>query len=418
MNIEKSRFLDWQKASAIAADYSTPCYVYDEATIERQAKAALAFPNAFGITVRYAMKAASNATVLKIFSELGLHIDASSAFEVKRAMLAGIPAENISLSSQQLPRNLDEIVAMGVKFNACSLHQLESYGRIARGSEVGVRINPGLGSGGTNRTNVGGPASSFGIWFEYIDKIKETAAKYDLKIIRIHTHIGSGSDPAVWQKVAKMSLDTVAMFDDVRILNMGGGFKVGRMSNEVSTDLQAVGAPVAKLVEEFYEKTGRKLHFEIEPGTFLMANSAAVLATVQDMVDTGKGGYEFLKLDTGMTDILRPSIYGAQHPISILSPKPETETREYVVAGHCCESGDILTPAPGDPEGLAPRRMLKAKIGDLCVIDGAGAYCSSMSTSNYNSYPAAAEVMLMKDGSARLIRRRQTLEQVLENEIS
>lgn len=417
MNIEKTLFLNWQTADEIAKKFSTPCYVYDEAALEEQAKKALSFPNAFGITVRYAMKAASNKEILRLFSSLGLHIDASSAYEVKRAILAGIPPEHISLSSQQLPDDLKEIVSAGVKYNACSFRQLEEYGKAAPGSNVGIRINAGLGSGSTNRTNVGGPASSFGFWFEYADKIKETAQKYGLKIVRIHTHIGSGSDPKVWQKVAKMNLDNVAKFPDVDTLNMGGGYKVARVSGEHSTDLIKIGAPIAELIRDFADKTGRKLKFEIEPGTFLLANSAAVLATVQDMCDTGAQGYKFLKLNSGMTDILRPSIYGAQHPISILSKVPRAETEEYIVCGHCCESGDILTPAPGDPEGLLPRKMQKAEIGDYCVIGGAGAYCSSMSTSNYNSYPASPEVMLCKDGSLKLIRKRQTLEQILENEI-
>ena len=200
MNIEKTQFLNWKTADKIARQFSTPCYVYNEAALEEQAKKALAFPNAFGLTVRYAMKAASNKEILKLFYSLGLQIDASSAYEVKRAMLAGIPAEHISLSSQQLPGNLKEIVESGVKYNACSFRQLEEYGKVAPGTEVGVRINAGLGSGSTNRTNVGGPASSFGIWHEYADKIKETAQKYGLKIVRIHTHIGSGSDPKVWQR--------------------------------------------------------------------------------------------------------------------------------------------------------------------------------------------------------------------------
>ncbi len=409
--------MNWQTAKKIADKFSTPCYVYDESSLVKQAKAALAFPNAFGLTVRYAMKASSNAAILKLFDSLGLHIDASGEYEVERAIRAGIAPARISLSSQQLPADLKGIVKAGVLYNACSLRQLEEFGKIARGGEVGVRINPGLGSGGTQRTNVGGPASSFGIWFEYIPQIKEIAKKYGLKIVRIHTHIGSGSDPLVWQKVAKMSIDTVEQFPDVSTLDMGGGFKVGRVAGEKSTDLQKIGKPVAKLVKDFAARTGRKLHFEIEPGTFLLANCAAVISTVQDMCDTGKDGYKFIKLDSGMTDILRPSIYGAQHPVSILSAKPEKKTEKYIVVGHCCESGDILTPAAGDPEALNPRPMKKAKIGDLCVIGGCGAYCSSMSPSNYNSYPASAEVMLLKSGKIKLIRRRQTLEQIVENEL-
>ena len=416
MQIEKLNFLTNETAIKIADEYGTPCFVYNEERLMRQAEKVLAFPNAFGLTVRYAMKASSNAAILKLFTSMGLHIDASSAYEVKRTMLAGIPAKNISLSSQQMPENIAELNSLGMKFNACSLYQLEEFGKALKGKSVGVRINPGLGSGGTNRTNVGGPASSFGICAEYIPQILEIAAKYDLKIIRIHTHIGSGSDPLVWQKAANMSIGTVHKFPDVHTLNMGGGFKIGRMQNEISTDLQNIGAPIKNLVEEFATSTGRKLHFEIEPGTFLLANSASVVSTIQDIVDTGESGYKFLKLDTGMTDVLRPSLYGAQHPIVVVQRKDCAGTEDYIVTGHCCESGDILTPAPADPEGLAPRKLAKARRGDICVIEGAGAYCSAMCTKNYNSYPESPELLLQTDGAVKVIRKKQTLEQIIQNE--
>ena len=417
MEIEKLHFLTPELAKKIAEEFSTPCYVYSEKALTEQARKVLDFPNAFGLTPRYAMKAASNANILRLFNSLGLHFDASSAFEVERAMLAGIEPNRISLSSQQKAGDIARLNALGVKYNACSLSQLEEFGKSAPNGEVGVRINPGLGSGGTNRTNVGGPASSFGIWHEYIPQIFGVAKKYGLKIVRIHTHIGSGSDPKVWQKVAKMSIDTVRRFPDVKILNMGGGFKVGRMIGEKSTDLREVGAPVAEQIKKFAEETGRKLHFEIEPGTFLLANCACLLTTIQDICDTGADGYTFLKLNSGMTEILRPSLYGAQHPIVTIPQNPTGKTVSYIVSGHCCESGDILTPASGDPEGLAPRPMREAQIGDLCAIEGAGAYCSSMPAKNYNSYPEAPEVLLKADGSLKLMRRRQTLEQIIQNEI-
>ena len=146
---------------------------------------------------------------------------------------------------------------------------------------MGLRFNPGLGSGGTGKTNVGGPSSSFGIWHELLDEVNATIKKHNLTPIKIHTHIGSGSDPAVWQRVATLSLGLVKQFPSVEICNLGGGFKVGRMSYEVSTDLQVVGAPVKDLFIKFAEETGRKLKLEIEPGTFLVANAAALVTTVQ-----------------------------------------------------------------------------------------------------------------------------------------
>jgi diaminopimelate decarboxylase len=200
-------------------------------------------------------------------------------------------------------------------------------------------------------------------------------------------------------------------------LNLGGGYKVARMEDEVGTDLQACGAPVAEKFREFAAETGREIKLEIEPGTFLLANACSLLAKVQDRVSTGSEGYEFIKLDTGMTEILRPSLYGAQHPIRIVQQEPRAGQRAYVVAGHCCESGDILTPAPGDPELLSPRLLPLTEIGDLCLIDGVGAYCSAMSTKHYNSYPEAAEVLLDGDRQPHLIRRREDPEALWANEI-
>jgi len=328
-----------------------------------------------------------------------------------------VPAANISLSTQELPVDFAELYELGIEINACSLSQLERFGQACRGRAIGVRFNPGSGSGGNNRTNVGGPASSFGIWHEWIDQVQAIVAKYDLKVIRIHTHIGSGSDPAVWQKISELSLDMVRQFPDVVALNLGGGYKVARMEDEVGTDLQECGAPVAEKFREFAQETGREIRLEIEPGTYLLANTCSVLSIVQDIVSTGADGYEFLKLNTGMTEILRPSIYGAQHPIFILQPEVVTETRDYMIAGHCCESGDILTPAPGDPELLATRTLPVCTIGDLCVIDGAGAYCAAMSTKHYNSYPEAAEVMLDESKVPHVIRKRQKLEDIWANEV-
>lgn len=415
--MEKLNFLNREMALQIAENYPSPCYVYSKAKLIEQATKALAFPNAFGITVRYAMKASSNKAILQLFDSMGLHIDASSGYEARRAIYAGIAPEKISISSQQIPDDIVELYNMGVKFNACSLQQLETFGKLLPNNRLGLRINPGLGSGGTNRTNVGGVASSFGIWKDYIPQAQEICKKYNLKIIRIHTHIGSGSDPLVWQKVAQMSLDNVKLFKDVKVLNMGGGYKVGRMQDEVSTDLQKIAQPIAEAIANFAQETGRKLHFEIEPGTFLLANTASVVSKVQDMCDTGKDGYKFIKLNTGMTDLLRPSIYGAQHPIVIVQKVEDDSSQDYIVVGHCCESGDILTPAAGDPEGLKPRTLASAKIGDVCVIEGCGAYCSSMSTKNYNSYPAIAEYMLEADSSIRQIRRPQSLEEVFACEV-
>ncbi|HSB42124.1 MAG TPA: diaminopimelate decarboxylase [Methylomirabilota bacterium] len=402
-------------AAEVRRRFGTPCYVYDRSALEAAAREALAFPAPFGLTVRYAMKANPSRGILALFRDLGLHVDASSDFEVERALRAGFAPERIQLTSQMPSRSLAEHVARGVLFNACSLHQLEEFGRIAPGRELAVRVNPGLGTGSTKRTNTGGPASSFGIWHEAMGEIAVLAKRYDLHIRRLHSHVGSGTDPEVWKRCARMTLDLAGQLPEVASINLGGGFKVGRMPEEPSVDMADVGAHVRREIEAFRDRAGRGLHLEIEPGTFLVANAGVVVASCVDVVETGAEGYCFAKLDAGMPEITRPSLYGAQHPIDVLASG--REPKAVVFVGPCCESGDILTPAPGDPEALAPRWVLTPRIGDLVVVGGAGAYCAAMATINYNSYPQAPEVMLGPDGSLTLLRRRQTPEQIWQNEV-
>lgn len=442
--METLRFLSPAQAHSVRSNYGTPAYVYSEAALRKSAEAALAFPNAFGLTVRFAMKASPNAAILRLFDSMGLHIDASSGFEVERALRAGIAAEKISLSAQQMPDDADfsRFHKAGIKFNACSLNQLRRFGQLFPGGTCGVRFNPGLGSGGTGKTNVGGPHSSFGIWHEWADQVEQIAADAHVTIERIHTHIGSGSDPEVWSRTTHLSLALVRRFTSATTLNLGGGYKVGRMAYEKTTDLQKIGTPVKEQFAQLAAETGRKIRLEIEPGTYLVANNGALVSTIQDIVETGGAeAMKFLKLDSGMTEILRPSLYAAQHPVVVLgssgntaaadaaksfeadnaaprnSATATTATETYMVVGHCCESGDVITVGPDDPESLSPRELARASVGDLCVIEGAGAYCSGMSAKNYNSFPEAPEVLLTEDGQLRLIRKRQNIEQILINEL-
>ncbi|MEW6753703.1 MAG: diaminopimelate decarboxylase [Candidatus Latescibacterota bacterium] len=416
--MERLSLLSEEQVRAVQARFGTPAFVYSQAALEEQARQALAFPSPFGLTVRYAMKACPTGAIVRLFSGLGLHVDASSGQEARRALRAGVPPAHVQLTSQQLPDDLEALVEGGILFTATSLRQTVVFGQRYPGRRICLRVNPGLGSGHTNRTNTGGPAASFGIWHEHLDEALQAAASHGLRISGLHSHIGSGTDPAVWQHCARLTLGIAASLPQVERVSLGGGFKVGRMSCETGTDLQAAGRPVAAELEEFARCHGRRLQLEIEPGTFLVANAGVLVSTVIDLADTGAGGYRFVKVDTGMTEMLRPSLYGAQHPIVVVpcSPQPRPQA-EFVVVGHCCESGDILTPEPGNPEGLAPRPLAEPQIGDALVIGGAGAYCAGMSARNYNSFPEAAEVLLGRDGRMHLIRRRQTLEQMVANEV-
>ncbi|HET7630040.1 MAG TPA: hypothetical protein VFK03_01570, partial [Candidatus Saccharimonadales bacterium] len=145
-------------------------------------------------------------------------------------------------------------------------------------------------------------------------------------------------------------------------------------------------------LNNFANKTGRQLRLEVEPGTWLVGHGGVLLSRVQDIVDTGPDGHHFLRCDTGMNDFIRPSMYGAQHDIKVLNEAKDGQ--DYVVVGHNCETGDILTPAPGDPEGIEPRSLNQAQIGDVVAIYDCGAYCASFSAKGYNSYPDAKQILV------------------------
>jgi diaminopimelate decarboxylase len=281
-----SMFLSSDEIFALQREHGSPLFVYDQAALQARAREVLAFPNAYGLTARYAMKALPNAAVIRTFTELGLHIDVSSGYEAERALRAGVEADRIQLTAQELPADLTRIVEAGVRFNACSLHQLESFGRAFPGRELSVRVNPGLGSGHVNRTNTGGPVSSFGIWHEHLDEVRQVAAAHDLRITRMHTHIGSGSEPSMWVHCAKLTLDCAARLPDVRSLNLGGGFKVARMPEDSSADLQEIGQKIVPEFQRFAAEHGRELHLEVEPGSYLVVSAGVLVARVEDVIDT------------------------------------------------------------------------------------------------------------------------------------
>lgn len=404
------------EAFSIAEQFGTPVYIYWEERLKKAAQETLSFSAPFGLTVRYAMKASPNRHILALFQSMGIQIDASSEYEALRCLHWGIPANQILLTSQEISDRLPSLIEQGMEFNACSLHQLETYGKLFPGTKVGIRINPGEGSGFDARVNVGGEQSGFGIWHEQVPEAKTIVEKYKLTIKRLHTHIGVGTDPEVWLRVAAFSLSFLEHFPQATVLNLGGGFKVARVPSESSVDMKAVGKRVEQALLDFAEKTGRKMHLEIEPGTFLVANSGAILSRIQDKTSTGANGFTFLKLDTGMTEIIRPSYYGSQHGMQVIQQGPSSETEAVVVVGHCCESADVLTVVPGKGDEAQPRLLPKAKIGDLFLIEGAGAYCSAMPTLHYNSFLQAPEVMIRENGKVELIRRRETLEEMLQFE--
>ena len=416
----------------IAKDYGTPVYIYDESLLIEKCKDVLSMPNAFGLTVRYAMKANSNRTLLKIISSQGIHIDASSFNEVKRAGMAGIPYKNMMLTSQEVlsesdRTEMESLVLQGLTYNICSLRQMELFAGFAAENkvELSIRICPGVGSGESSTRNTGDKYSCFGVYLSDIPQAVNLANKYGLKFRMVHVHIGSGGEPEKWRENIDRELGLIeTYFPDAEAVNFGGGLREARMPEETKADIVVLGQYAKLQVEEFYKKTGRKLKMEIEPGTYLVANAGYILTRIMDMKRTGESGLDFIILDGGLDVNARPLLYGAEHPFYLVSKTgcllyspffPELCQFEAVVVGCCCESGDSLCLDQG--ENNIPRKMKKPEIDDFVLIGGSGAYCSSMTPFNYNSHMQIPELLYDKNGQIKLIRRRQTMEQMLENEI-
>jgi diaminopimelate decarboxylase len=316
----------------------------------------------------------------------------------------------------------------GLVYNACSLRQLDLIADFAAESrtKIALRVNPGSGAGESVTRNTGDNYSSFGIHGSNLDRAVGLARDRGVRIDQVHSHIGSGGDPERWRENIDRMLSIVeASFLDATLVNLGGGFRVARMPDESSADIEALGSYAKGRFRQFAARTGRRLGMVVEPGTFVVANSGCLVARVVDKKSSGRDGFEFVVLDAGMDASTRPLLYGSRHPFYVVSRQGRLMSSEFdpelsrsgarVVVGRCCESGDSQTL---DPQGhVMPRAMADPAIGDYVVIGGVGAYAASMSLINYNSYVQAPEVLLERSGSLRLIRRRQTLDQVVANEV-
>ncbi len=415
-------------------EYGSPVYLYDEDLLIKKCRMLLSMPNAFGLRVRYAMKANSNKTLLQLINAQGIHIDASSLNEVRRAVASGIEPAHIIMTSQEVPEgedraDLKQLILRGLKYNVCSLRQLYLIGAFAKENqiELSFRLHPGIGAGESATRNTGDNYSCFGIHLTDLDEALQYAGRMGLTFTQVHVHIGSGGDPELWRQNIDLELGLIEQyFPDAKIVSFGGGLKEARMPDEKAADIEALGKYAAEQIERFYQRTNRKLLMEIEPGTYLMANSGYVITKVLDKKQTGPEGLSFAILDGGMDVITRPLLYGSRHPFYIISKggqllssefddKPADALHEMILVGPCCESGDSL--CLDDQDNNIPRKIAEPEINDIVVIGGAGAYCSSMSPFNYNSHTQIPELLYTTAGELKLIRRRQTLEQMMENEL-
>ena len=290
---------------------------------------------------------------------------------------------------------------------------IDQLGRRTPGRDITLRINPGFGHGHSRKTNTGGEQSKHGIWHEQIAECLDRAGRWGLSVAGLHMHIGSGADMEHLSQVcAAMEQAAAAVGPSVRSISAGGGLPVRYRPGDEEVDVAAYFALWDATRQRLARSFGHPLGLEIEPGRYLVAESGFLVAEIRAVKQQGPN--TFYLLDAGFNDLARPILYGAYHPMSIAPADGDLRRplREVVVGGPLCESGDIFTQEEGGY--VATRQLPEAHVGDLLVIECAGAYGASMG-SNYNSRPLAAEV-LIQQGQPRLIRRRQTFKDMVRAE--
>lgn len=398
----------------LAAAHGTPLWVYDAATIRERIAELRAFD-----TIRYAQKANSNMHLLRLMREQGVVVDAVSLGEIERALAAGYSSQGpgvpgIVFTADLIDRpTLARVVAERIPVNAGSVDMLHQLGAAAPGHRVWLRINPGFGHGHSNKTNTGGEHSKHGIWHGDLAEALAAVRQHGLELMGLHMHIGSGVDYGHLQQVCDAMVDMVERLGaPVRALSAGGGLSIPYRPGEARIDTAHYHALWHAARQRVARRLGHEVHLEIEPGRYLVAEAGVLLAEVR--ATKAMGSRFFTLVDAGFNELVRPAMYGAHHEISLLpaddAPRP---LRDTVVAGPLCESGDVFTQADGGV--VLTRELPQARVGDLLVFHDAGAYGASMS-SNYNSRPLAAEV-LVDGGEARLVRRRQTMAELLALEL-
>jgi diaminopimelate decarboxylase len=398
----------------LARRFGTPTFVYDAVAI-RQKIADLA---AFDV-VRFAQKACSNLAILDLVRRSGALVDATSAGEIRRALKAGYaPAGSpppIVYTADIFDReSLDLCVESRIHVNCGSPEMIDQFGDRAPGREITLRINPGFGHGHSRKTNTGGDCSKHGIWHTQIGDCADRARRHRLTISGLHMHIGSGTDLEHLSRVAvAMERAATEVGPSLDSLSAGGGLPTLYRPDDRYVDLAAYFRLWDAARKRMEERLGRPLRLEIEPGRYLVAESGFLVAEIRAV--KRQDANLFYLTDAGFNNLARPILYGAFHPMWIVPAEdgPNRPQQEVIVGGPLCESGDIFTQEEGG--FVVTRRLPEARVGDLLLIGGAGAYGFTMG-SNYNSKPLAAEV-LVDGGQAHLIRRRQTFDDLVRGEI-
>jgi diaminopimelate decarboxylase len=389
---------------ALTEKYGCPLYVYDSAIIKRQFKRISEAFKVKRLKINYACKALTNISVLKLLKQEGAGLDTVSVQEVELGLLAGFKPQDIIYTPNCVSLDeIEEAVELGVRINIDNISILEQFGQNFPDIPVCIRINPHIVAGGNRKISVGHIDSKFGISIHQMPHVHKVVEATGLKIEGIHMHTGSDIyEPEVFLNGAEILFNIAEEFKDLDYLDFGSGFKVPYKLGDVETDIEALGELISARFNEFCESYGKDLTLIFEPGKFIVSEAGSFLVKVNVIKQTTSN--IFAGVDSGLNHLIRPMFYDAHHEIVNIS-NPSGRSRFYTIVGYICETDTFGT----------NRRIAEIREGDVLAIKNAGAYCFSMA-SNYNSRFRPAEV-LVHEGKDYLIRKRETMEDLLRNQV-
>ncbi|HRO41904.1 MAG TPA: diaminopimelate decarboxylase [Flavipsychrobacter sp.] len=389
----------------VANEFGTPLYVYHaEKIAEQYNKLKEAFkghPTKFF----YACKALTNINILKYMKSIGANLDCVSINEVKLGLKAGFEPKQILFTPNCVDLNeIIEAQKLGVNINIDNISILEQFGnKFGSGYPVCIRINPHIEAGGNYKISTGHIDSKFGISIHQMRHIERIVKTTKLHIHGLHMHTGSEiKDVDVFLRSLEVMFSAAVHFPELDFIDLGSGFKVPYKEEDKATDVATLGAKLTEAVKEFESEYNRQLEIWFEPGKYLVSDSGSFIVKANVIKQTT--ATVFVGVDSGFNHLIRPMFYDAYHRISNIS-NPQGSERIYTVVGNICETDTFAW----------DRVLNEVREGDFLVFHNAGAYGFEMS-SNFNSRLKPAEVMI-KDGKALLIRKRDEFEDLLRNQI-
>ncbi|MBN8787156.1 MAG: diaminopimelate decarboxylase [Terrimonas sp.] len=397
--------LSHQQLIDIAEKFGTPTYVYHAERITEQYSRLTDAFSGIDATFFYACKALTNINVLKHIKSIGCNIDCSSVNEARLALMAGFEPGRVLYTSNNIAfSEIEAAKELGVHINIDSLSNLEKFGKkYGHSYPVGIRLRPNIMAGGNLKISTGHSKSKFGIPLEDVDKIVQLVKDTNLHIRTLHIHTGSEiKDVDVFVKGIEVMFEAAKHFPELEIIDLGGGFKVPYEPGDEGTDIPLLGKKVAEAFSAYAKQYGKTFRVWFEPGKFMVSEAGYFVTKVNVLKQSGD--IRFAGVDSGLNHLIRPMFYGSYHHIENIS-NPKGKMLPYNVVGNICET-----------DTFADNRMIaEVREGDYLVFYNGGAYGFEMA-SNYNSRFRPAEV-LVKNGEAKLIRRRETIDDIISTQV-